>query len=294
MFCFKLTEKHIKHHLFPYTIFPLYLLLLLLFTLEIPAQNTDNYTVYADSLFSTGNPENALKAYKRILFFDTQNKQNEINLKIANCYIAQQNYDSAIEILDSILLKTNNKHIVKDALKKKTTALIQASYLPQAYIILLSSDSLYFDEQELSFYKAMCYFKNDEIKIAEKYFLKAAEKDETKAKLDSIFENKSNLYRPSPITAKALSAFVPGSGQAYSGDVKNSLNALLLNVALGYLTYKTAVAYSIFDSAISVFPWFLRYYKGNIKKAGEISTLKRSTKRQEILNEIISIIANEK
>lgn len=264
------------------------------FASNLFAQDIDNYTIYADSLFSARNTENALNAYRRILFFDTNNKQNQINLKIADCYLALKNYDSAIEVLDSILLKTNDKIIVKDALKKKTTACILASYLPQAYIILLSSDSLYFDEKELCFYKAMCYFKNDEIKFSEKYFLKSAETSETKAKLDSIFEKKSNLYRPSPFTAKVLSAFVPGAGQAYSGDIKNSLNALFLNVALGYLTYKTAVAYSIFDSAISVFPWFFRYYKGNIKKAGEISTRKRTEKRQEILNEIISIIASEK
>ena len=264
------------------------------FSCNIIAQSLNNYLNYADSLFISGNSENAIKAYKRILFFDTQNKHDEINLKIADCYINQQNYDSAIKLLDSILLNSNDKITTKDALKKKTSALILASHIPQAFLILLSSDSLYFEEHELCFYKAISYFKIDEIELAEKYFLKSAEKEETKATLDSIFNNKSNLYRPSPFQAKLFSAFIPGSGQAYSGDIKNSLNALFLNAALGYLTYKTAVAYSIFDSAISVFPWFFRYYKGNIKKAGEISSQKRNEKRQEILNKIIYIIASEK
>lgn len=258
------------------------------------AQNTDNYINYADSLFNSGNTENALKIYKRILFFDTENNSSKLNLKIADCYIKQQNYETAISILDSILLKNNEKTVVIEALKKKTSSLIMASYIPQALIILLSHDSLYFDSHELSFYKAICYFKSEDFELAEKYFLKSVEKEETKTMLKNIFENKSNFYRPSPLNAKILSALIPGSGQAYSGDIKNSLNALFLNAALGYLTYKTAVAYSIFDSAISVFPWFMRYYKGNIKKSGEIAVQKRNEKRHDVLNEIINIIANEK
>ncbi|OFX43658.1 MAG: hypothetical protein A2046_16030 [Bacteroidetes bacterium GWA2_30_7] len=261
---------------------------------NVSAQSSNNYINYADSLSASGNSEGAIKIYKRIFFFDKENRENEINLKIANCYIKLQNYESAISLLDSILIKSSDKSIVIDALKKKTSCLIMASYIPQALIILLSSDSVYFDSHELCFYKALCYFKNEDIKLAEKYFLKSAENKETKIMLENIFENKSNLFSPSPVKAKILSALVPGSGQAYCGDMKNSLNALFLNVALGYLTYKTAVAYSIFDSAISVFPWFMRYYKGNVKKAGEIADRKRNTKRHEILNEIIYIIASEK
>jgi len=44
-FCFELTEKHIKYHLFPYTIFPLYLLTLLPSTQILFAKNEEKVDI---------------------------------------------------------------------------------------------------------------------------------------------------------------------------------------------------------------------------------------------------------
>jgi len=90
-----------------------------------------------------------------------------------------------------------------------------------------------------------------------------------------------------PKVAGVLSIVIPGSGQLYAGDYKNAVNSFLLVAVFAAIGTDMFIRYAWYDSLISVFPWFLRYYTGGYKNAMKIAEQKRTEKRNKRLNKII-------
>ena len=92
---------------------------------------------------------------------------------------------------------------------------------------------------------------------------------EAATEINALFSEAINLSQKSEKVAGLLSTFLPGLGQAYAGDWKNGLNALLLNGVLGYITLDAAIERDYDDALLSFCFLFYRYYSGNRYRAVE-------------------------
>ena len=113
---------------------------------------------------------------------------------------------------------------------------------------------------------------------------------ETRKKVKDIFNEKKNFRHPNNKVAKFLSVLIPGAGQIYSNDLKNGINSLALNSAILYGGYLISIRYSLLDAVITVFPWFIRYYKGGYKNAEIIANKRFSMKKEKTLKQLLEII----
>ena len=73
-----------------------------------------------------------------------------------------------------------------------------------------------------------------------------------------------------------LSIILPGSGQVYSGDLKDGLNSLLLLSGLFYLGTSGSLI-----NPVAIFPFFYRYYIGGILNAKQTAGEKRKEKQYD-------------
>ena len=108
---------------------------------------------------------------------------------------------------------------------------------------------------------------------------------EQKNAIHKIFENRK-LNNPNPKTALVLSIIFPGAGQIYAGDVKDGINSLLLTSFIAVVAVYVAFEYQPLD-AISIVPWFMRFYQGGIFNAKKIAETNRQFNRNQIFNNIL-------
>lgn len=87
--------------------------------------------------------------------------------------------------------------------------------------------------------------------------------------LDELFNKASNLPRKSPKIANILSIILPGTGQTYAGNFKGGLNALALNGIFGYVAIDSILDKNYGDAILWTYFIFLRYYQGNLYRAGK-------------------------
>ena len=81
------------------------------------------------------------------------------------------------------------------------------------------------------------------------------------------------------------SLIIPGTGQLYSGDIKNGLNSLLLLSGIFYLG--TIVSSS---ALVLIVPILCRYYIGGIVHAKQIADRKREEKKNIYYTNLLGIL----
>ena len=127
--------------------------------------------------------------------------------------------------------------------------------------------------QRARFLRGVAYlyqFKWEQARLVlQTYFDEIPGTARTAAKIDALFLDALDRSQKSKKVARLLSTFLPGLGQAYVGDWKNGLNALILNGALGYVTLDAAIERDYDDALLSFFFLFYRYYSGNRYRAAE-------------------------
>ena len=149
--------------------------------------------------------------------------------------------------------------------------------------------------EKKNFYLALSYFGNEEYDLSKKYFLTLLPEDSVseREKLKKIFSKKRNL-RPNSKTAKILSIIIPGAGQIYTGQSKSGINSLILTGIIAIIGYDILFRYGKIDAIVSVLPWLIRYYKGNIKNAENLALTKREKRKNNVYKKIIEIIEKNK
>ena len=96
--------------------------------------------------------------------------------------------------------------------------------------------------------------------------------------------------KKSPTIAKWLSTFLPGSGQIYSGKVLTGVNALAVNAGTTYFLAKTIRARNMRDAVLVFSLLWTRYYIGNRLHAAETAIRSNRVYRQQIQQQIYSLI----
>jgi len=218
--------------------------------------------------------------------------------QIAHSYFINKQFDQAIYFYELSYKTTKTDSIkIERIFNKSQCHLLKGDYKNSIYELMNLPDSLttYFMDRK-NFYFAVSYFGTEDFEKSESHFLTLLDENEEegRAEIYKLFHTKKNLYRPNPNSAKILSMFLPGSGQMYAGDVKNSLNSLLITGSFVMLGILMAQEYSIFDAVLTALPWFMRYHKGGYLSAKKIAQDKRAIRRDKTYKKVLEIVEASK
>lgn len=256
----------------------------------LSGQTAGETFAFADSQFEAGNYDLAVRTYQRCAFFGDPKMKTEATLRTAEAYFRSADYQKAerfFEVAGNLV--TSDSLRTECKFRRSACFLIDQSPF-RALEILLGMPEFGDRKRESrkQFYLGAAYFATESFEASEIAFAKCLE-GEVEEQLHEIFKRKRRYKKPNPVMAKVLSTFIPGAGQMYSGDVKNSLNSFVLVAALGVATYEFAVVYGIIDAGIVVVPWLLRYYRGGRGKAAVIAENRRARKRSRVYAEIMEL-----
>ncbi len=242
------------------------LTLLLIFSLFLISYSESPIET-AKFLEENGDYYNAITEYKRAFFFK---KDPDLLIKIGMLERKENNYKESISYFNQAL------EIIEDKDSKTKIKL----YIVSNYIIIgnyLASEMILekFSDNEIKGYeklitldKILIYISTDReiqaLRLIQKLNIK---KDIRKFSRQIIALHNQKI---DPNNAKGLSTIIPGMGQFASGDIKNGLNAFLLNGAIFYLWYHLFTEKNYID-LVFYFLNLKRYYLGQREKAASIA-----------------------
>lgn len=265
---------------------------MLITSLSTAGQGIEESFLFANSLFEKEQYQNAVETYKRVLFFDSDDRYGPRSYKnMADCLYELGEFGEAAYYYDLAYFTHSGQEQSAITLQKISCHLILREY-SQAQVELFNLPQKLPEDQteQKLFYEAMLAFATENFEMAEQLFKDIATDTLT---VHELFRENDKINKLSPKKAKILSIILPGLGQFYAGDVKNGLNSLLLTGGLLYLGAASAVKTSILDASISVLPWFQRYYSGGYNKAEAIAEAKIKERRFKVFNELLDEVAVE-
>ena len=271
----------------------LLLILISSFTISVSyAQTAEQAFAFANQQYKIGNIDVAAAAYHRIAFFDSTGYKAFCLHQLAEIAYTKKNYYSAIQYYQEA-----NFSEQKDSLYNENILGVVYSYIMLSnYDFALANLAIIEDihSQYLLNRTALlygyCYFELGFYKEAQRYFLLSTKDSIVGANIRYIFADTALLSKPKEKTARLLSAFVPGAGQVYAGDLKNGINSFLLIGGFSYIMIISSATYGIGNALVLVSPWLLRYYMGGIKKAGHISGVKKSYNKEKVKQRILKAV----
>ncbi len=258
-------------------------------------QNTDKIVIFSDQQYAKGNFELAANEYNRALFFG-YTESDKLCLKIANCYLNLNKTDMSALFFDRAYFSGTTDSIKTEAILGKSFSLILDKQFMLALSELMNLDSAKIAEQDikLNFLKGIAYFGLKQDELAETAFKKSTGKFSEKNSISGIKKEfqkiRKSEKRYNPHTAWLLSLIVPGTGQAYTGNYKESVNSTVLLGGIIYLAATFAAKYSALEAIAVILPWFQRYYMGGANKAERLALEKQESKRNESYQSILKYI----
>ncbi len=283
------TDLQIRKHIMKHLIFFYFFLHIF----NVNAQNFDETIFLADKLFQNKDYFNSIDLYKRAIFF-SEKPNNQLYYKTGNCYFMLSKFEKAINSYDSAIQLSKNKILLTDlAFKKADCFIFLKEYsLAENIIYSINTGNSTHTKNKKNFYLAVINYAKTNYDKAELFFIDAINDTSKTAKnqIHKLFINKKYFKTPNPKIAGILSLIIPGAGQLYSGDYKNAINSFLLTGIFVAIGADMLIRFAWYDSLISIFPWFYRYYGGGYNNAINIANDRKTEKLNIRLNEIIEII----
>lgn len=174
-----------------------------------------NYVIkFADKNYKSANYNTAIKEYQRAIYFADSSLLPDLYMQTAHSYYFIQNYSEAIKYYQKALGYLSTDSIILECKFQIISCYIFLEHFRFALQELDKTDfinSEYNIEKRNLFY-GICYFGRQEYDLSFGRFLKAVPNNDmsTSQKLNQLFKNSGELYRPSPKFAKFLSIIVPG------------------------------------------------------------------------------------
>jgi len=266
-----------------------------LFLAILPGRSQDlaETRMFADQLYYSGQYAQALSAYHRVAYFEKQQTNAPLLLRIAECYLANNDLNNALEYFDHSYFAEESDSMKVEILFRKSDSYLRTHQYNLALTELLSLD----DQKKTWYYKrmqflqGMCWFGLEDFPRAMACFMEASQGEGQAEKIEAIFADRRNLFRPNPRVASWLSVFIPGSGQIYSGETIDGINSMLLTGSFVALAFYLAVTTSPLDAILTAVPWFQRYYQGGFQRAEEFAKQKRAENRNNTFNQILTVLS---
>ncbi|MFN0048885.1 MAG: hypothetical protein ACKVOU_07175 [Cytophagales bacterium] len=260
------------------------------------AQTMANLKYDAVLLMDKGDHKKAIPLLKRCLFFADTSSKFDILVQLGDANVAIDSFENAHTFYQSALQLAPNDSLSDELIFKATALFLKQRNSKQALQMmennLKSLNSSYFTERKY-FYQALAHFKLQNYKAAEHEFQQCfqAENQPLSDSIHLVFEKLSRTHFYNPKKAKTLSKILPGLGQLYTKDYKNSLNSFGLNAGLLALGIWSAIIYTPFDGIIWIAPWLRRYYVGGYKKAELIAISQNEKIENWYLMRIMNILS---
>lgn len=258
------------------------------------SQNPEQTFAHAQEQKLMENYENAISAYRRVLFFDSAKEFTyRAFYQVASCYEKTGNFEKSHYYYDLAFNSAKNDSLKNQIILDKSFLYI-LQQKPKFALMELASlkDSLpaHFQRQK-TFYKGIIAFRDNKFHEAKNYFSSGLDSNKKvkSEKLDSLFLQLEDINNMNPKLAKYMSLAIPGLGQLYAGYTGEAVNSLLLSGGFWALYFYTASKYTLLDAILSIYPWFHRYYLGGFKKAGNLLEQKQQEQRNKILSEILEL-----
>ncbi|MBR9774051.1 hypothetical protein [Cyclobacterium marinum] len=242
----------------------------------------------------TNQPDKAIAAFQRVLFFGNRDFQQKVFPNIAECYFLMGDYSSAARYYDLAYFAAKTDTAKTNFTFKKIESLIrEKSFLfAQVEILNLPDDLTHSLTKKKNLYEGIIYYGLGEYEDSKGSFLNLVSEEKQKKAVLESFSKLKKVEKINPKKARVMSMIIPGLGHFYAGDVRNGINSLVLNGGFAYLTLQTMFNYSLWDAAISILPWYQRFHMGGYNRAEEAAHEKIRDKTGEIFEEIIVTVAS--
>lgn len=256
------------------------------------SQTIDETFQFANDQLQNGNYENAISAYRRVLYFDNNIYRTQVFANLSKCYEIIHDFNKSHYYLDLAYSNTNNDSLRNEYVIKKTYLYILQKEFDYAMIEITNvkfSNSNYF-KKKMNFYKGIIFYQKNDFEKSKKSFIECFNENEKMKieKIDSLFKANNKLEKLNPKTVRYLSV-IPGLGQLYAGYPEEALNSFILATALLSLYTYTIINYSVIDGFLAIIPWFQRYYVGGLERTEQLTIEKINTERNTIYLEILSL-----
>jgi len=250
---------------------------------------------FAQNLSRQGNYGLAIKAFKRIQFFDDINQFPGVYKVLADCYFNEADYESAYYYYDLASVQPGNDSLLPDLEARKVSCKLFSQQYQEALIDILSFEGRMNSRQQwqMLMLEGITYFYLNEYALSEQAFLKTADSSQRmlSGNVTQSFKKIRHLEkRYNPKVARVLSIILPGSGQMMAGDFRNGLNSFLLVGGLVSTSFLFSGTINLFDSFFIIAPWFQRYYMGGYQRAFEITIAKQRSEKNNELAKMVKML----
>lgn len=253
------------------------------------SQDLSTSVKIADSLFQENQLEQAIKLYKRIVFFDKEELYDSLTFsRLAYSYYQIEDYQNAARYFEYSYNVTEDVNYLYD---QALMQILSRDY-KLAKLGLLNVAS---DKNELLMARklallGMVNFKLADYEATNKYLEQFYEHTPADDSLgfDLIARTSKIRKRYKKSKVKAMSLIIPGTGQMYCGDFKEGFNSLGITVLFGGIYFRVVSSLGLLDAFLSVLPWYQKYYLGGYMKAGEIAVNKQQELLDALFNEMVA------
>jgi tetratricopeptide (TPR) repeat protein len=255
------------------------------------SQSVEQTLSIAEKMLLEGAYEEALSLYKRVDFFDKDNRfESQILEGLSYSYYLTDQFEMASRYFELSFKMSQNT----DQYYLYFTALIKANqplYAKRAAILLVDST------RDLKVSKQiMLGLSETLLGNAEKAIIHFSEVDhllgQDKFQKSGIAKQIKKVDAKTRTKAIILSGIVPGMGQFYTGHYKEGFNSfLLIGVFTGVYLY-TLSNVGLVDAIVSIFPWFHRYYVGGMETAAGLVDLYKVETYRMIYNQEVEMYAS--
>jgi tetratricopeptide (TPR) repeat protein len=255
-----------------------------------PAPPADPAMVLGEAFQRSGAFSEAVTEYKRFLFFNPEDpRAGEVRSRLGFCLLAEGRHSEGLAALR--LAAAGEQAEGLDRRLDLVRALLEAGKDAEAELELLRLRA-FFGEWEGSLPLYLAVLRIDQGRWAEaEEALGQAFPDAELRPLRELLAEARRLRLKSPRAARLLSAFLPGAGQAYAGDVPDGLNAIAVNGGIAVLAAAAAVNGYYPEAVLLVLFPLRRYYTGNIGNAGRLAERRNSTAQEEYRRRIMDTLA---
>jgi len=267
------------------------------------APSSDLSLNIAERFFNLGDYYIAITEYERFIFFNSDTNNENISYayyKIGLAYRNQQKWNECIDAFQKSI-QTALAESTRDERKiDLAVALISSGDYNGAEFLLIKLE-MFSQVQEIklkaAFFRAISSLYSFKWKQAKEAFSFCFPyiQSESQKKLKQVYSliaNAEHVKYRSPQLAKIFSTILPGSGQIYAGNWANGINALLINIATGYLFINDILNRQYFNAIFNTLFIFERFYSGNRFNAEESAKKHNYQINKSFLDRILKIISS--
>ncbi len=264
---------------------------------------------YGIDLMNNKEYYNAITEFKRYLFFgNSKNQKEEAELNIGLCYLWGKEYNNARRIFNPLYDHPNPKIRTRAQLRMADTYLYEElnnikpmthydhpmsiHFSMEYYREFINNNKDTSPLEEEAYYKLITIYMLNFNPLKAEYLLYDFQPTSTEYKnkinkLKTMIPTLKNPRRKSKTLTVIFSVVIPGSGQMYTGDVKEGFIALGVNSLFGLGTYYAFTKSNLLGFIVGYYT--LSFYVGNINNAILAVDKYNENQKMRIRQEIVKI-----